>query len=74
MFYFKTKYDRRRTLDKDIDRREKIALRQQIISELKTEKLYMLLYRMLQHDDSLQIVNEPNIQGDFLEMDIRGRH
>lgn len=33
----KTNYDRRRTLDKDIDRREKIALRQQIIDELKNE-------------------------------------
>lgn len=33
----KTNYDRRKTLDKDIDRREKIALRQQIIDELKAE-------------------------------------
>ena len=33
----KTKYDRRKTLDKDIDRREKIALRQQIIEELNAE-------------------------------------
>jgi len=33
----KTKYDRRKTLDKDIDRREKIALRQQIIDELNEE-------------------------------------
>lgn len=33
----KTKYDRRKTLDKDIDRREKIALRQQIIDELNDE-------------------------------------
>ena len=33
----KTKYDRRKTLDKDIDRREKIALRQQIIDELNAE-------------------------------------
>ena len=33
----KTNYDRRKTLDKDIDRREKIALRQQIISELNNE-------------------------------------
>jgi len=35
----KTKYDRRKTLDKDIDRREKIALRQQIIDELNAELL-----------------------------------
>jgi len=33
----KTNYDRRKTLDKDIDRREKIALRQQIIDELRAE-------------------------------------
>ncbi len=33
----KTNYDRRKTLDKDIDRREKIALRQQIIEELNAE-------------------------------------
>lgn len=33
----KTKYDRRKTLDKDIDRRERIALRQQIIEELNAE-------------------------------------
>lgn len=33
----KTNYDRRKTLDKDIDRREKIALRKQIISELEAE-------------------------------------
>ncbi len=33
----KTNYDRRKTLDKDIDRREKIALRQQIIDELNNE-------------------------------------
>lgn len=35
----KTKYDRRRTLDKDIDRREQIALRKQIIAELNEELL-----------------------------------
>lgn len=35
----KTKYDRRKTLDKDIDRRERIALRQQIIDELNAELL-----------------------------------
>lgn len=33
----KTNYDRRKTLDKDIDRREKIALRKQIIEELNAE-------------------------------------
>ncbi|MBE5736440.1 MAG: hypothetical protein E7356_03720 [Clostridiales bacterium] len=33
----KTNYDRRKTLDKDIDKREKIALRQQIITELRNE-------------------------------------
>lgn len=33
----KTNYDRRKTLDRDIDRREKIALRQQIIDELRNE-------------------------------------
>lgn len=33
----KTNYDRRKTLDKDIDRREKIALRKQIIDELNAE-------------------------------------
>lgn len=33
----KTRYDRRRTLDRDIDKREKIALRQQIIEELNAE-------------------------------------
>lgn len=33
----KTKYDRRITLDKDMDRRERIELRKQIISELEQE-------------------------------------
>lgn len=33
----KTNYDRRKTLDKDIDKREKIALRKQIIEELRAE-------------------------------------
>lgn len=33
----KTKYDRRKTLDKDIDRREQISLRKQIIAELNEE-------------------------------------
>lgn len=33
----KTNYDRRKTLDKDIDKREKIALRKQIIEELREE-------------------------------------
>ena len=33
----KTNYDRRKTLDKDIDKREKIALRKQIIEELNAE-------------------------------------
>ena len=35
----KTKYDRRKTLDRDIDKREKIALRKQIIAELNEELL-----------------------------------
>ncbi len=35
----KTKYDRRKTLDRDIDRREKIELRKQIIAELNDELL-----------------------------------
>lgn len=33
----KTKYDRRKTLDREISKREKIALRKQIIDELNTE-------------------------------------
>jgi len=33
----KTKYDRRKTLDRDISKREKIALRKQIIDELNLE-------------------------------------
>ncbi|MBE5738487.1 MAG: hypothetical protein E7354_02025 [Clostridiales bacterium] len=33
----KTNYDRRKTLDKDIDKREQIALRKQIIAELNEE-------------------------------------
>ncbi len=33
----KTKYDRRKTLDRDIDKREQIALRKQIIAELNEE-------------------------------------
>lgn len=35
----KTKYDRRKTLDRDIDKREQIALRKQIIAELNEELL-----------------------------------
>lgn len=52
---------------------EHVVNNQDEISKLKTENLYNLLYRMLFHDDTLQVVNEPNIQGDYLEMNIKGK-
>ncbi len=62
----KTKYDRRKTLDKDIDRREKIALRQQIIDELNAELLSIDKeieeYNKLADEKLEEIKNQINVE------------
>ena len=60
--------------EKDKKTYEHVVDNQDEISKLKTENLYNLLYRMLLHDDSFQIINEPNIQGDYLEASIKGKY
>lgn len=76
----KTKYDRRKTLDKDIDRREKIALRQQIIDELNAELIaidkeiaeYTLLAEAQLEELRNQIITEKEaIKRQKLEIEIR---
>lgn len=41
------------------------------ISQLKTEELINLMYRILEHDEDVSITNEFNIEGDYLKMRIR---
>ena len=44
--------------------------KQDKISYLKTEELFNLIYRISEHDNSIEIVNELNIQGDSLNIKI----
>ena len=41
------------------------------ISYLKTEELIYLMYRLLEHNSDIEIVNEVNIQGDYLKIKIK---
>ena len=41
------------------------------ISYLKTEELIYLMYRLLEHDSDIAIVNEINLQGDYLNLKIK---
>ncbi len=45
--------------------------KQDKISCLKTEELMNLAYRILEHDQSIEILNEVNIQGDYLDIKIK---
>ena len=45
--------------------------KQDKISYLKTEELVNLIYRLTEHDKSIEILNDINIQGDYLEFKIR---
>ena len=45
--------------------------KQDKISYLKTEELVNLIYRLTEHDKSVEILNDINIQGDYLEFKIR---
>lgn len=45
--------------------------KQDKISYLKTEELIYLMYRLLEHDSDIAIVNEINIQGDYLQIKIK---
>lgn len=76
----KTKYDRRKTLDKDIDRREKIALRQQIIDELneelkvidqEIEQFQKLADQQLEEIKQQIVAEKEEIQRKKIEIEIR---
>lgn len=41
------------------------------ISYLKTEELIYLAYRMLEHDEDIEIINDVNLQGDYLGIKIK---
>ena len=45
--------------------------KQDKISYLKTTELMNLAYRILEHDPSIEIINEVNLQGDYLGIKIR---
>ena len=45
--------------------------KEDLISYLKTEELFNLIYRLTLHNPSIEIVNELNIQGDFLQVNIK---
>lgn len=76
----KTKYDRRKTLDRDIDKREQIALRKQIIAELNEELIAIDKeieeYKLLA-SEKFQVIRErilaekDNIKKQKLEIEIR---
>lgn len=50
---------------------DRVHYKQDIISYLKTEELINLIYRILEHDTSIQILNDLNIQGDYLDIRIK---
>ena len=45
--------------------------KQDKISYLKTEELINLIYRLTEHDPSIEILNDINIQGDYLSVKIK---
>lgn len=50
---------------------DRVHNKQDVISYLKTEELMNLIYRILEHDTSIQILNDINIQGDYLDIRIK---
>ena len=49
---------------------DRVYQKQDKISYLKTEELFNLMYRLLEHDHSIEITNDINIQGDSLNIRI----
>ena len=49
---------------------DKVYNKQDKISYLKTEELINLIYRIVEHDQSIEIINDINIQGDNLNIRI----
>jgi hypothetical protein len=45
--------------------------KQDLISYLKTEELIYLIYRIIEHDPSIELLNEINIQDDSLNIRLR---
>lgn len=41
------------------------------ISYLKTEELFNLMYRITEHDPDIRVVNDVNIQGDYLKLKLK---
>lgn len=41
------------------------------ISYLKTDELITLAYRLLEHDESIEILNEVNLQGDYIDIRLK---
>ena len=50
---------------------ERLHEKEDLISYLKTEELFNLLYRMLEHNPNLEVLNDPNIEGDSLNIKIK---
>lgn len=49
---------------------DRVYQKQDKISYLKTEELFNLIYRIIEHDHSVEVVNDVNIQGDSLNIRI----
>ncbi len=47
---------------------DRVYNKQDDISYLKTEELFNLVYRITEHDNDIEIVNEVNLQGDYLSL------
>ena len=45
--------------------------KQDKISYLKTEELIYLIYRLIEHDPNIEILNDINLQGDYLDIKIK---
>ena len=45
--------------------------KQDKISYLKTEELINLIYRLTEHNPNIEILNDINIQGDYLDIKIK---
>ncbi len=45
--------------------------KQDLISFLKTEELYNLLYRITEHDPNFEILNDVMIQGDYIQIKLK---
>ena len=51
----------------------KVYNREDKISYLKTEELFNLMYRLTEQDPDINVVNDINIQGDYLKLKIKRR-